>query len=481
MACKKNCRFHIVFATKYRYAILHDEARAYLQEFWGKAKTQESLGYKLISCAVEKDHAHLVLEYNGSPVESLVGKLKGRSAFALHRKFRNLRRYTIWNSGFYVGTVGEVSQKTVEGYLFKQGYRETETIDRTFKFSVLPSKRKARLCQQYIEGVKEKDGKKVPAAMLQRTEGNPTDSFKLRNDLYALHEAGHVRADYAIKVPGGKKCRTRPFWLALKSHRPLPENFTTREAYVRQEKGQLVVLMVIREEREINRFDPQKAIGLDLGIQRLATSVALQGGKIRACSFWGKEVKRQIWLREKRRSTLQSASEKYSWEYNKACTLKYNRRIEDAIHKYTRELVDYAKQNGYGIVVGNLLGIREKSKHRYGAKSNNTSNFNLHRMPFGKIKDCLQYKAKLAQVPLVFIDEAYTSQACNHCGHIDAGNRNRRAFSCKACGHKTDADLNGAINIVAKASQLSTDDCALERTSKFHPLSLAGCNGNPIL
>lgn len=45
---------------------------------------------------------------------------------------------------------------------------------------------------------------------------------------------------------------------------------------------------------------------------------------------------------------------------------------------------------------------------------------------------------------------AYTSQTCNRCGCVDAGNRTAQAiFACLSCGHAENADMNAAKNILA--------------------------------
>ena len=43
---------------------------------------------------------------------------------------------------------------------------------------------------------------------------------------------------------------------------------------------------------------------------------------------------------------------------------------------------------------------------------------------------------------------AYTSQRCNHCGHTERANRKLGKFLCLTCGHKDDADVNAAKNIL---------------------------------
>ena len=64
---------------------------------------------------------------------------------------------------------------------------------------------------------------------------------------------------------------------------------------------------------------------------------------------------------------------------------------------------------------------------------------------WGKLDQCLGYKATVKKVPA-----PYTSQACNECGCIDKDNRKSQAvFHCTECGHRANADVNAALNILA--------------------------------
>jgi transposase len=68
------------------------------------------------------------------------------------------------------------------------------------------------------------------------------------------------------------------------------------------------------------------------------------------------------------------------------------------------------------------------------------------------LRSFLEYKARLAGVPLVCVDPAYTSQACNECGHTERGNRRSQSeFVCKGCGHVAHADINAALNLRSRA------------------------------
>ena len=72
---------------------------------------------------------------------------------------------------------------------------------------------------------------------------------------------------------------------------------------------------------------------------------------------------------------------------------------------------------------------------------------------FGQLRSFLEYKSRLARVPLVCVDPAHTSQECNECGYRDKTNRRSQSqFVCKGCGHVAHADRNAALNIRSRAS-----------------------------
>jgi len=62
----------------------------------------------------------------------------------------------------------------------------------------------------------------------------------------------------------------------------------------------------------------------------------------------------------------------------------------------------------------------------------------------------LSDKAATCDVTVVAVNPAHTSKRCAACGHTCAENReNQAVFDCQACGHKANADVNAAKNILA--------------------------------
>jgi transposase len=94
-----------------------------------------------------------------------------------------------------------------------------------------------------------------------------------------------------------------------------------------------------------------------------------------------------------------------------------------------------------------LKGIRGRVTARGGDARNRLGGW-----AFAQLGSFIGYKAKLAGVPVVYVDPRDTSRACAECGHREEANRRSQSeFSCKACGHDDHAVANAARNIRALA------------------------------
>ena len=114
-------------------------------------------------------------------------------------------------------------------------------------------------------------------------------------------------------------------------------------------------------------------------------------------------------------------------------------------HTIAKSLVLSAKNQGKGIAIEDLTGIRFTSKRR-----NKKFRTKLGRWNFSQLRSFLEYKAKLRGVKLIVVEPAYTSQTCSSCHHI--GKRTNKHFKCQNCGNDLDADFNAALNIASLAA-----------------------------
>ena len=114
---KWNCKYHIVFAPKYRRKVFYQEKRAEV----GKILRQlcEWKGVRLLEGEVCPDHVHILVEIpTKMSVSGFMGYLKGKSSTMLYEKFGELkykyRSREFWCRGYYVDTVGKNAGRIAE-------------------------------------------------------------------------------------------------------------------------------------------------------------------------------------------------------------------------------------------------------------------------------------------------------------------------------------------------------------------------------
>ena len=112
-----NCKYHIIFAPKYRRKEFYGEKRAEI----GKI-LRELCGWKgvnIIEAEVCVDHIHMLVEIPPKmSVSSFMGFLKGKSSLIIHEGHANLKykngNRSFWCRGYYVDTAGKNTQKIAE-------------------------------------------------------------------------------------------------------------------------------------------------------------------------------------------------------------------------------------------------------------------------------------------------------------------------------------------------------------------------------
>jgi IS605 OrfB family transposase len=115
-------------------------------------------------------------------------------------------------------------------------------------------------------------------------------------------------------------------------------------------------------------------------------------------------------------------------------------------HVISKKLVAAAKGTTRGIALEDLKGIRLRVTvgRRQRAKHSGWA--------FLQLRSYIEYKARLAGIPVIAVDPRDTSRTCSQCGHCEKANRkSQAAFVCLHCGYTCHADYNGARNVRARA------------------------------
>lgn len=91
----------------------------------------------------------------------------------------------------------------------------------------------------------------------------------------------------------------------------------------------------------------------------------------------------------------------------------------------------------------------------------------------------LEYKLLWSGGMLIAVPPQNTSRTCPHCGHVSADSRQTQArFFCVSCGFEENADVVGAINILARGHRVAAcGEMARSGRSKKQEPAEAACSG----
>jgi putative transposase len=182
----------------------------------------------------------------------------------------------------------------------------------------------------------------------------------------------------------------------------------------------------------------EKIIGIDLGIEKLATC---SNGLVFKNPKHLKQVEKQLkCLRDKKKRQIAGST-----RYQKTCDQirKLEEKVKncrkDYLHKVSKELV--LKFDTIVIEDLNITSMMEND-HIYSLIKKYMSDAS-----WGMLGFMLQYKCDKYGKRLIKVGPEYTSQECSECGNIQKKELSERKHSCEKCGCKMDRDLNAAINI----------------------------------
>ena len=225
-------------------------------------------------------------------------------------------------------------------------------------------------------------------------------------------------------------------------------------------KGKIELIISFGFEKEIDKpLNPNKILGVDLGIVNTATMIAYDSELEKYDYFsWKSNVidgSELIKFRQKYYNLRRemSIASKYAGEgrigHGYKTRMKPVDKVRDKVanfsdtinHKYSKYIVDLAVKNGCGVIQMEDLS---------GATANTSEKF-LKDWSYYDLQNKIEYKAKEQGIEVKKVNPKYTSKRCSKCGNIHDDNRdcknNQAKFKCVICGHEENADINAAKNI----------------------------------
>ncbi len=196
-------------------------------------------------------------------------------------------------------------------------------------------------------------------------------------------------------------------------------------------------LNVVVEVTDSPFIETTKFLGIDFGIVNLATDSDGQ-------HFSGEVIDRNRRRRATARKQYQRKGTKNAKRRLKKMAGRQRRFQTHENHRISKKIVAKAKALGVGIALEDLTGIRGRVEETASVRFRRR----LGNWGFSQLRRFVEYKARLAGVPVVLVDPRNTSRTCSQCRHCEKTNRPDQAtFKCKQCGHSEHADVNAAKNI----------------------------------
>ena len=137
---KWNCKYHIVFAPKYRRQEIYGKIKADIGQIL--RKLCEHKGIEIIEANACPDHIHMLVSIAPKySVSQIMGYLKGKSSLMIFDRHANLKyKYgnrQFWCKGYYVDTVGR-NKKAIAEYIRNQLQEDIASDQITLKEYIDP-------------------------------------------------------------------------------------------------------------------------------------------------------------------------------------------------------------------------------------------------------------------------------------------------------------------------------------------------------
>lgn len=236
-----------------------------------------------------------------------------------------------------------------------------------------------------------------------------------------------------------------------------------------QEKGHKIFLnLVVKMPTNENQLNPDRVVGVDLGLN-IPLYAALNDNEYGGLSIGSRDkfMKERERMSARRRELQRSLRVSTQGGHGRSHKLKaldqFQEKERNWVHTqnhiFSRQVVEYAKANGAGVIqMESLKGFgKDKDEHiEQGFK------YVVRYWSYFELQTLIQQKAEREGIEVRKVNPYHTSQMCSFCGHYEKGQRiSQSTFICKnpACTHGKgkqlkdgtftgiNADWNAARNI----------------------------------
>lgn len=218
--------------------------------------------------------------------------------------------------------------------------------------------------------------------------------------------------------------------------------------------GTEIVMEIVYTIKPVaDRQDNGRYAGIDMGVDNLLT-MAVNTGKP-PMIINGKIPKSVNQFYNKRLARLKSICQQMTGHGSsnriRQLTAKRNRRIDDYLHKASRLIVEECASQGINTIV-----IGKNKEWKLGSKLSRRINQHFVQLPFARLIQMIEYKAKEKGMAVILTEESYTSGTSFLDGELSVkenyikSRRIHRGLFRADDGRLINADVNGAFQIMRK-------------------------------
>lgn len=125
-SCRYLLQIHLIFVVKYRKKLLTESINDdILQKLFDISK---KYGFEIKAMNFDNDHLHMLISMKPSvSVSQIVRVLKQESTVYIWKKHKHFlkihfwKEHTFWSDGYFVASIGNANEKTIQKYIAEQG------------------------------------------------------------------------------------------------------------------------------------------------------------------------------------------------------------------------------------------------------------------------------------------------------------------------------------------------------------------------
>ena len=254
----------------------------------------------------------------------------------------------------------------------------------------------------------------------------------------------------------------------------LREGEVTSFRFLKDSKHKWWAIFSVRTDTPVvdTKGKPPAVMGIDLGINRAVCSVVLTQGKVRHVRYFTNPEKSRRISRydemldalQRERNTRLNDGVPADGVTRRLCDLSERRKHISVdydrvmVKQLAVHIIELSQRYNLYVAIGDLRYIRDSAGRSSGrGKSFRTK---VGRWSFARVTGLLRHALAQSGWPvegrdnrLVMVREQWTSKTCHRCGNI--GIRPKQSlFVCPTCGYRSNADMNGAVNIARRLIRL---------------------------